>query len=94
MFQEVAPELAVAVAIAMLLAVFLPHQHQGHARLAKLDGDPLPVRHWPCLRQRGPPKQQSLHLIIAHLGDVGVADPGTLGALKVIAHRRLRHSDR
>ena len=94
MVQEVAPELAVAVAVAVLLAVFFPDQHQGHAALAKLGRDPLPVRHRPLLGQFGPLKQQRLDRLLAHPGNIGVAKPGRRGTRQVIAHRRLRHADR
>ena len=87
-------ELAVAVAVPVLLAVFFPDQHQGHTALAKLGRDPLPVRHWPLFGQFGPLKQQRLHRLLAHPGDIGVAKPGGLGTRQVIVHRRLRHADR
>jgi hypothetical protein len=89
-----APELAVAVAVPVLLAVFFPDQHQGHAALAKLGPDPLPVRHRPLLGPFGPLKQPRLDRLLVQLGDVGVAQPGGLGARQIGAHRRLRHADR
>jgi hypothetical protein len=92
--QEVAPELAVAVAVPMLLTVFFPDQHQGHAAPAKLGRDPLPVRHRPLLGQFSPLKQQRFHRLLAHPGNIGVAKPGRRGSSQVIAYRRLRHADR
>jgi hypothetical protein len=90
--QEVAPELAVAVAVPVLLAVFFPDQHQGHAALAKLGR--LPVRHRPLLGQFSPLKQQRLDRLLAHPGDIGVAKPSSFATRQVIAHRRFRHADR
>jgi hypothetical protein len=92
--QEVAPKLAVAVAVAMLLAVFFPDQHQGHTAPAELGRNPLPVRHRPLFGQLGPLEQQRLDRLLAHPGNIGVAKPGGLGTRQVIAHRRLRHADR
>jgi hypothetical protein len=92
--QKVPPELAVAVAVPVLLAVFFPDQHQGHTALAKLGRDPLPVRHWPRLGQFGPLKQPRLHRLLAHPGNIGVAKSSRRSSSQVIAHRRLRHADR
>src|SRR5688572_29600082 len=65
--QEGAPELAVAVAVAILLAVFFPDQHQGHTAPAKLSRNPLPVRHRPLFGHaetaapRPPPRSSRQH---------------------------------
>ena len=92
--QEVARELAVAVAVAMLLTVFFPDQHQGDAAPAELGRNPLPVRHRPLFGQLGSLKQQRLDRLLAHPGNIGVADSSRRGAGQVIAHRRFRHADR
>ena len=74
------PELAVAVAIRMLIPVLLPHQQQRHRGLAQLRGHRRPVRLRPRRRRLGLREQQRLDLRLAFAGDVLVAHTGSFGA--------------
>jgi hypothetical protein len=92
--QEVAAELAVAVTVRILAPILFPQQHQGDAAPGQFGRHGVPVRSRPGGWQLGPLEQQRFQRLFAHFGHVGVAHPSARRSRQIVAHRRLRHSDR
>ncbi len=90
-------EPAVAVAVRMLGAVFLPEQQQRHAAATQLGMNVVPVRHRPRRRRHveaGRREQPPLQLGVVDLGRHRPGDPDHRRPPQILADRRVPDPDR
>ena len=81
------PELAVAIAVRVLIPVFLPQQLQRYRRLTQIRRNRRPVRLGARSRGIRALEQQRLDLRFTLIGDVLVTHTGRFGARQILPHR-------